>query len=434
MPPPGPPAREGLEIADVDRPFSRRAVLIAVALGVCALVAAVLLAVLDDGDDQASAGPDSYSRSALGHRGLVELLGGEGITVVRSQSESGRRAGSRALLFVAEPRLASSEQKQALTDLMAQAHQMVLVLPKRAGYRDTTHPAWIDETELLPEADADAVISGAGIDAHVVRVSATPRFESQLAEAFPVGAQVADLQLIAPDAKLRPIVYAPEGILVGRAEGADSVDVIVISDPDLIANHGLGKGENAAIALAAIQALRPPGGVVVVDETLHGHVATASLWRELFSFPLSLATASALLCLALLLWAAMGRFGKPQPAPRALAAGKRGLIENTAELTRHGGHAAYALERYLHATVQDVARAQHAPAQLGPVELRAWLLRAASARHVATDLTELERDVSALATSDKRPDAAARALAIATRIHRWRQEMIDGSAGDSRAS
>jgi hypothetical protein len=423
------------EIVDVDRPFSRRAVLIAVGLGVCALVAAVLLALLDTGDDQTSAGPDSYSRSALGHRGFVDLLGAEGMSVVRSQSESGRRAGSHALLLVAEPRVATDEQKHQLGGLVAEARQMILVLPKRSGYRDAQHPGWIDESELLPEAQVNDVITAADFDSHVVRVASAARFETQLAEGFPVGAELHEAQLLASDTpQIRPIVYCAEGILVGRFTSDDGNELLVISDPDLIANHGLAWGENAAIALAAIEALRPRGGVVVVDETLHGHVATPSLWRELFRFPLSLATASALLCLALLLWAAMGRFGKPRPAPRPLAAGKRGLIENTAELTRHGGHAAYALERYLHATVQDVARAQHAPAQLGPVELRAWLLRAATARHVATDLTELEREVTALSDSDKRPDAAARALAVAERIHRWRQEMIDGSAGDSRAS
>src|SRR6185436_16030104 len=111
-------------------------------------------------------------------------------------------------------------------------------------------------------------------------------------------------------------------------------------------NHGLARGDNAAIALAAIEAERPVGGVVVVDETLHGHVAAPSLWRELFDFPLSLATLSVLLALAFLLWAAMGRFGKPRPDTRPLGAGKRYLIDNTAELTRHGGHAAHALERY----------------------------------------------------------------------------------------
>jgi hypothetical protein len=422
--------------AVVEQPFSRRALAWIVGLAAVSFAAALAFAIFGVGDDATSAGADSYSRSALGHRGLVELLADQGIQVVRSQHASAQRAGGKALLLVAEPRLGGDEQKQALAAFGDQVSGMVLVLPKRSGFRDPDHHGWIDEAELLPASDADDVLAALGIEAKVVRPDVTaPRFESQLAEGFPVGAELHDVQLLAPDADVRPLVYSAEGILVGRYLADDDTSIIVIADPDLIANHGLAHGENAAIALAAIEALRPPGAVVVVDETLHGHVATPSLWRELFGFPLSLATTSALLALALLLWSAMGRFGKPRPDPRALAAGKRSLIDNTAELTRHGGHAAHALERYLHAALHDAARASHAPAQLGPAELREWLMNAARARHVSTDLNALEREVAELsALPGNRPGTAARALAVATRIHRWRQEMIDGSAGHSRAS
>jgi hypothetical protein len=430
-----PPVTDGTV---VDQPFSRRALGWIVGLAAASFAAALAFAIFGIGQEQSSAGGDSYSRSALGHRGFVDLLTDEGIQVVRSQHDSARRAGAHSVLLVAEPRLGSEEQKQALGAFVGEAAHVVLVLPKRSGFRDPEHRGWIEETELLPASDADDVLGALDIEAKVVRPAvSTSRFESQLAESFPVGAELHDPQLLAPDAKLRPLVYSAEGILVGRYDLDDDggTSIIVVADPDLIANHGLAHGENAAIALAAIQALRPPGAVVVVDETLHGHIATPSLWRELFTFPLSLATASALLALALLLWSAMGRFGKPRPAPRALEAGKRSLIDNTAELTRHGGHAAHALERYLHAALHDAARASHAPAQLGPAELREWLQQAARARHVTTDLNALEREVAELsALPGNRPGTAARALAVASRIHRFRQEMIDGSAGHSRAS
>jgi hypothetical protein len=230
-------------------------------------------------------------------------------------------------------------------------------------------------------------------------------------------------------------VSTDAGVLVGRLVRDDGSEVIIVSDPDLIANHGLARGDNAALALAVLAGLRPPGAVVVVDEALHGHVATPSLWRELFTFPLALATTSVLIALALLLWSAMGRFGRPRPDVRVLGDGKRSLIDNTAELTRLGGHAGHALERYLQATLQDVARALYAPTHLGSAETRTWLLRAAQARQVGTDLVALEREVADIAApASPRARKAERALAVAARIHRWRQEMTDGSAGHSRAS
>jgi hypothetical protein len=420
---------------DVEQPFSRRALLWIVGLAGVSFAAALAFAIFGIGADATSAGADSYSRSALGHRGFVELLGAQGIQVVRSQHDSARRAGEHSVLLVAEPRLGSDEQKQAFGAIRNDARAIVLVLPKRSGFRDPQHPGWIDEDELLPASAADDVLAALDIPVKVVRPSGAQRFESQLAEGFPTGAELSDVQLLAASDELRPLVYGADGVLVARYDVDDDASIVIVADPDLVANHGLARGENAAIALAAIESLRPAGAVVVVDETLHGHVATPSLWRELFTFPLSLATASALLALALLLWSAMGRFGKPRPDPRVLEAGKRSLIDNTAELTRHGGHAAHALERYLNAALHDAARASHAPAQLGPAELREWLLAAARARHVSIDLNALERDVAELsALSGRGAGTAARALAVAARIHRFRQEMIDGSAGHSRAS
>jgi len=434
----------GNDDAAVDQPFSRRALFWVIGVGVASFVLAIVLAIfMDDPDGTPTAGNDSYSRSALGHKGFVELLEDYDIRVVRSRHTSGTRAGDHALLLVAEPRLGTDEQKEKLGHMLEAARHAVLVLPKRAGYPDPQKRAWIDESELRPQSDASDVLAAAGITGNLVRPDHSQSFTSPLGEGLPSAPELHNPQVVAygEGQSVFPLVESEAGVLVARVHILDDPDdeegrdLIVIADPDLIANHGLGDGDNAAIALAALEKVRPAGAVVVVDETMHGHVATPSLWRELFSFPLSLATTTVLMALVLLLWSAMGRFGKPLPPERALAAGKRSLIDNTAELTRYGGHAAHALERYLHATVQDVARASHAPAHLGPAELREWLLRAARARHVGLDLVALEREVAEIAgPAAKGPRLAARALATAGRIHRWRQEMTNGSAGHSRAS
>src|SRR5262249_37778650 len=120
-----------------------------------------------------------------------------------------------------------------------------------------------------------------------------------------------------------------------------------------------------------------------------------------------------------LLWSTTGRFGAPVAGAAGPAAGKLTLIENTAELMRSGGHAGFALERYLQLSVQEVARRTHAPAHVEP---RAWIAHLEKAHRVRHSLDALERDARAA------PREAA--LAVAARIHRWRQEMIDGSVRD----
>jgi hypothetical protein len=232
------------------------------------------------------------------------------------------------------------------------------------------------------------------------------------------------LQLLSPTSEVTPLIAAEAGILLGETD-IDGTRVVILAEPDLLANHGLGDGENAALALGLVDSLRGPGGAVIVDETLHGYEQEPTIWRELFEFPLVLALSQAVLTVLILLWAAMGRFGAPLPSAPALEPGKTFLIGNIAELLRYGGHAGHALSRYLQTTLQDLGRLLHAPTSVGPVELRPWLERVGVARGVKTDVKRLVDDVAAAAAA---PQIDVKRVALlATRIHRWRQEMIDGS-------
>ena len=94
---------------------------------------------------------------------------------------------------------------------------------------------------------------------------------------------------------------------------------------------------------------------MVFDETIHGFDRVPGLLAESLRFPLVLGVLQSLLLLAVVLWAGMGRFGKPLPAAPALAAGKEVLIDNTAKLLVTGGHAGDSLLRYFRQTTRTVA-------------------------------------------------------------------------------
>jgi hypothetical protein len=405
---------------DPAEPFSRRARLIIIGVTAVSIVAAVFFAVF--GADFAvvpSASADGYSRSALGHHAFVSLLRELGAPVVMSRHDSAGRAGERGLLVLAEPSAADDEALQDIGRMVGEASRVLVILPKRRGDEDPEKRAWLRDAWLRDTWPAERVLAAAGVSGSVSRFDRPTLPENTLGIAPTLTTPV---QLITSSTDLEPVIAGPEGILLGRvAYGAD--EVWVLADPDLIANHGLGDGDNARLAVAMIdEAHGGDDGPIVFDETLHGHVAAPSLWRELATFPLSLATTTALLVLAALLWSASGRFGKVQPPPPPIEPGKRFLIENTAELLRQGGHSAHAVERYFAATLQDVARRVHAPAHLSAAELRGHLARLARQRGVGTDLAALEHEVADVA----REPSPARALAAAVRIHRFRQEMIDG--------
>ena len=413
--------------------FSRRTAGWLAAVSAISLASAVLLAIFGGGPRPGgSAGADTFSRSAIGHRALVELLDRRGTPVLVSEHDTGAKLAADAVLVAAEPVVEAGDRAGALTDMVTAAPRALVVLPKWYGEPDELAPSRVAQVALLPAGEVEPVLRALGVlDGAVVRL---PRGAAVQASGPALGLE----PLPAPDlvgpqlvtsAQITPIVQAPEGILVGELE-LDGALVWVLSDPDLVSNHGLGRGHNAALALALIDALRGDRGAVVFDETLHGFKSEPSIWRVLFEFPLVLATIQVLLAVALLLWAGTGRFGRPAPAAPPIAPGKEFLIDNTAALLRFGGHAGFALRRYLATSAQEVARALHAPAHVLAAGATGWLDQVAAARGVRLRLANLEREVEE--AGQARRERAGRVVATARRIHQWREEMTHGSRDRSR--
>src|SRR5262245_1566002 len=83
-------------------------------------------------------GPSTFSRSAIGHAGLADILERLGIRVVKSRYQSLGKAGRQNLLVLAEPEVSPNILDQA-SDLL-DADRVLLVLPKRTGLPSHTHP------------------------------------------------------------------------------------------------------------------------------------------------------------------------------------------------------------------------------------------------------------------------------------------------------
>jgi hypothetical protein len=422
--------------------FSRRTVAWLVAIGAVSFACAVLFAIFgQEVSTTSSAAPDTFSRSAIGHHAFVELLRREKVPVLVSQHDTGAKLTLQATLVVAEPVLPVEQGERAgeLRRMIGAAERAIIVLPKWFGVEDAKNPAFLERAYLLPADEVEPVVHALGLQGGVVRLPATapgtpPRPYSS-AEDLRWGGLVPDLvrpQLLeAWREGLEPVMWNERGVLISWMRTEDKTELWIVSDPDLLSNHGLLRGDNAALALALVDRVRDGHGVVVFDETMHGFRSEPSPWRVLFEFPLALATIQALLAVGLLLWAATGRFGKPVTgADSALAPGKEFLIDNTAALLRFGGHSGGALLRYLQTTAQDAARALHAPANLDEAATARWLDELAGARGLAIRLADLEDEAGEAA--EARTDRNRRVVDAARRIHRWRQEMTHGSGDSSR--
>jgi hypothetical protein len=395
--------------------FSRR--LLTAWIAATGLALALTFALLWRGESPGSVGASTFSRSAIGHAGIAEILRRRQDDVIQSQGDSLQRTGAGGLLVLAEPNIGPAEGWRALL----RARKVLLVLPKWQGQPDGGNPGWIGAAVPLEAAVPQAILGQGVPGGRVVRPAGDVAWDRN--EIGPAPHLTAPVQLVQSSA-LRPIVAGPDGILLGELDRGGR-RLWLLSDPDVLSNHGLGDG-NAAFAVGMLERCSD-GGPIVFDEAIHGFAAVPpSMLALLGRRPFAAIALQALIALGLLLWACGPRFGAPQTAPAPLKAGKRDLVQNVAQLFRAAGYRHVLVRRYVEETLRDVAVRLHAPADLSEAARLGWLQRAAAARRASIDCAEVSARATRLATA--RRGAPAELFALARAIWVWKQEMLDGTA------
>jgi hypothetical protein len=414
-----------------DGPFTRRGAIWLAALAAGSLAISAFLGVYGDLlGDPPSWGADGYSRSATGHRAFLELVRRLGFPVLSSRHRTADKAGGDVVVALLEPEAGpkGGAARARLAAIAGASRRLLLVLPKREGTPDPAHLGWLGRAALRPTDEVLAPLQalegeaalGRALAATLVRPARTP---GRWSGSLPTPA-VDEPQLLRSPA-LEPLVWCEEGTLVGALEHQGGT-VLVVADPDLLETHGLGRGDNALLLVRLLERLGAGGRALVVDETLHGLEVQPSIVRELLRFPLLLATLQALLVAALLAWAALVRFGRPVAPPAPAPGGPGQLVESAALLLAQGGYAAEALEGYFRAAREEVLRRLHRPGEGrdGDEALRRLL----AARGREGELAALAARVRAV--RQRRHGVEEEAVRAAREIHRWREELTDGAAGD----
>ena len=404
--------------------FSPWAIALLLCCAIALFAASVLLHAYDTSPVSSGnrAQPGSYSLSAIGHAGLYDTLRRLGRPVTRSVGQTLALTGETGTLIVAEPDLARMDNDASRR--LTRAPRLLLVLPKWKGDADPAKPAWIAKATPVPLATARATASLAASRVDVFRqqwpdVWATNALGVTPTNPAPNPEGV--IQLLSSPF-VRPVVATDNGILVGEIRTSTGVTWI-LSDPDILANHGLPKGNNAPFMLALIDALRrinttETNAPIVFDETVHGfRQAEESPVKLAFRFPFVIVTALACLTAVLAALAGARRFGKPAMPQPELDFGKAGLIANGARLLDYAGHHVVVLERYIRMTIRCVAQALHLPPALNDAERAARLDRAGEAMGVATSCASILPDTTTRYTLNQLFEAARA-------IHRWKGDML----------
>ena len=347
-------------------------------------------------------GPTVYSKSAIGHLAFRRLLEKMEIPVSISESGSGGYVGGSALI-VAEPR--SDDATLSEIGAMLTSRNVLLVLPKRVGKPDPDRPYWLADDKLVADDSVARVLHFADKGATLVRGGS---WNGLTGAAEFDGAPAIEKPQLIRSKTLRPLLASADGILIGERQTRTG-RLIVLSDPDLIANYNLAQGDNSVLAMRLVEHLRGEAEApVIFDEFTHGFSEKPfHLLGILLQFPFVLVTAQMGLATLLLIWAALGRFGAPTALTPPLEAGNRSLIDTATRLLAQSGRISELSERYLEEMVRDTGRRMRAPEGLDRNGILAWIGRAPGA--------------------PKLPEGGG----SPEEIWKWRKELLGGSRANS---
>lgn len=385
--------------------FSRPALTIVILLCAISMLVALVSGIFGSSAPPTTISNDAFSESALGHTTFIELLDARfsDVTVQRRALRAGLQ--SQDVVILAEPVLyehVSEDRTEQLDFYLQSEAAMVVFLPKRLASAMTAGQE-LSGTELILPFDIDRLLRYFGVeDARVLQENGTYRKEG-LVLLQPQHLRVADGE---PTMLLRRV----------RPNGAP---LLFVADPDIIANHGIGDGENAAFALGVVEeALR--GGRIIVDERLHGHVDTASISRRAFDFPTIVVTLQLLVLVLVLAWKSAVSFAPRAPIDNIRDRDQSALVRTTARLMSWASAPEHGLARYREMLIADAARRLHAPPGLSDQELVAWLDGVAERQ-------QRERRLAPLITRTQRATTRDEIRTTAEQLHRWHREVTDAA-------
>jgi hypothetical protein len=315
-------------------------------------------------------------------------------------------------LVIAEP--LADEGPLSLEDLVATAATTLLVLPKwQPPLDDGTDPGPIVLGAL---SRATSLLMRLEVGLEVRRV-ASPVWPTEAVEVH------GPTQLLhiphGSRASIEALKACSDGVLFARTH-FEGRDLYILSDPDIIANHSLSRGHNAAQAVQMVRSIVAPNAPVLFEETLHGLYLAPSLVRSLLRPPLAWATLQAALIILALVAIATVRFGQPLRGESGIPAGKRIFITNIAEIQGLKKSLRSSLQRYLDYSLSHVCTTLNVTTS--DRNHRMKVLEALSSRYQLPDNpATLQQEVLAV---DQKRRSKVKDILLARRIQQWRRDVI----------
>ncbi len=371
-------------------PFALRTVLALVVFGALAFVALLwMIGAGLTGSAVNNGGGHAGGTGLNGFAGFSRLLEHRGIEVVQARNPA--LLDEPGLLVLTPPAQAKGEELARIVDRRRAIGPTLVVAPKwfamPAGAQQAKGKrGWVALLGPLPpqwEGFYDDVAVNVGkAPAKVGRHWAASGLNGVLPSPDTVetgsGAKLVPL-VVTADERILAAYHQDDGYYPGLAElappgaidrGGDDEDlypVIMVFEPDLLDNYGMGHRENAALAAMLVDAaLGESPRRVTFDLTLNGLGRTANLLTLAFTPPYLAATLCLLLAALAAGWRAFLRFGPARRQGRAIAFGKRALVAASAGLIRRTRRLHLVTRPYADRARERIAMALGLPRQPTP--------------------------------------------------------------------
>ncbi len=393
-----------------EAPFSTRAIAMIIAAGAVAFGAFLLLmAFAPDFRSGQDGRAHALSIGGTGYAGLVELSRRLGSYPVLNVSP--QELGTPSLLIVTpEPNGSAAELDRLIRTRQGPT---LIVLPKWRTLPLPAHRGWTQALGMeMPASNAAALARIApGTALEQTPYSRPPLIWASNITRLPrarIGPQEQQQRLTGTG--FTPLLLDSDGRVVLARIG--TTRTYVLAEPDLLNNQGLADRWTARQGWQVIDDLMP-NNELVFDLTINGLGKQKSPLQLLFKPPFLPVT----LCIAAagLLAGLHGafRFGAPAGQSRAIALGKRTLVDNAAQLFRAARKEHRVGSAYAALTRDLAAQATAAPARLSGEALNAYLDHAA--RHAG------DEPYATLAWHAETAEDRDQLLGAARALYRWRR-------------
>lgn len=388
-----------------DKTFSPFAVLWMVAVSVVAFIALLLLIAYAPDMERARNGrAHALSVSATGYKGFATLLGDLRGSAEFIRNEADTR---RADFLILTPETRTDPADLARVVNARRWGGTLIVLPKwdtskegNAGWvkKDGAIATW-SLTSLLKD------IASVKID-QVEETSASIAAKNDI-PAAPLRAPAVQQRI--SGSGVHAIITDEKGRTVLAKVGTSAV--YVLAEPDLVNNQGLKDPQTARAAIAMVAFLTHEN--VSFDLTLNGFAQKPNLLKLAFQPPFLALTLCIIAAGLLAGFNGAYRFGEPRHEGRAIAFGKRALLDNTAQLIRAAKREHRLGGRYAALTRDAVASAVGAPGMLSGAALVQFLDRLGG---------RAKPGYAELAQRAELAGTRADMLAIAQALYHWRKD------------